>query len=82
MTGIYHDDVVINDNINRITFGCHHLYVLNHPREMKSLPATNKPAAITYLQGIEDIAISAGYTTGRSIVYHISLILLLFYVRI
>ncbi|XP_019857435.1 PREDICTED: kinesin-like protein KIF28P isoform X2 [Amphimedon queenslandica] len=48
---------------DRITFGCHHLYVLNHPREMKSLPATNKPVAITYLQAIEDIAISSGYTT-------------------
>ena len=29
---------------------------------MKSLPATNKPVA--YLQGIEDIAISSGYTAG------------------
>lgn len=53
--------------MHRIILGCHHLYVLNHPREVRSLPVLSGGGhnkLITYRQALEDIAVCSGYTAG------------------
>lgn len=43
--------------VNRVIFGCHHIYVVHHPKEIN----VYGPSQITYQQAIEEIAIFSGY---------------------